>query len=154
MAAYEDPIEQVWQEARLPAGDPPRVDVSEDEADAIGEADARRRLLERLGGSAADPVGYVLPLRPDDDSDGWVTTEWTLRRGRLYLIGGDSPIGLRLPIESLTWRSFPSPFERSNFEPRGVLPQPGVMPEPIRSDRRNFTDMTAVDPAADRKSVV
>lgn len=148
MAAYEDPIEQVWHEARLPAGEPPAVDASEDEADAIGDADARRQLLDRLSGPAADPVGYVLPLRPDEDSDGWVTTQWTLRRGRLYLIGGDSPIGLRLPIDSLTWRSFPSPFERSPFEPRDVLPQPGVMPEPIRSDRRNFTDMKAVDPAA------
>ncbi len=148
MAAYEDPIEQVWHEARLPAGDPPAVDVTDDEADAIGDGDARRQLLDRLSGPAADPVGYVLPLRPDDDGDGWVTTEWTLRRGRLYLVGGDSPIGLRLPIDSLTWRSFPSPFERSPFEPRSVLPQPGVMPEPIRSNRRDFTDLTVVDPAA------
>jgi len=149
MPAYEDPIEQVWHEARLPAGAPPEVDTTDEEADSLADPDARRRLLDRLSRSdAADPVGFVLPLRPDDDSDGWVTTEWTLRRGRLYLVGGDSPIGLRMPIESLTWRAFPSPFERSPFEPRGVLPQPGVMPEPIRSERRNFTDMNEVDPAA------
>lgn len=149
MPAFEDPIEQVWHEARLPAGEPPVIDTTDDEADALADPDARRKLLERLSRSdAAAPVGFVLPLRPDDDSDGWLTTEWTLRRGRLYLVGGDSPIGLRMPIDSLTWRSFQSPFERSPFEPRGILPQPGVMPEPIRSDRREFTDMNKVDPAA------
>lgn len=148
MPAFEDPIEQVWHEARLPAGEPPSLDATDDEADGLGDADARRRLLDRLAGPAADPVGFVLPIRPDDDSDDWVTSAWTLRRGRLYLIGGDSPIGLRLPIDSLTWRPFPSPFERSPFESRGVLPQPGVMPDPIRSDRRDFTDLSAVDPAA------
>jgi uncharacterized protein (DUF2126 family)/transglutaminase-like putative cysteine protease len=147
--AYEDPIEQVWHEARLPAGEPPELDVTTAEADGIADADARRQLLDRLSSpTAADPVGFVLPLRPDDDSDGWLTTSWTLRRERLYLVGGDSPIGLRLPLNSLTWRAFPSPFERSPFEPRGLLPQPGVMPEPIRSDRRAFTDPGAVDPAA------
>ncbi len=133
--AYEDPIEQVWHEARLPAGDPPAVDATEDEAEAIGEPDARRRLLERLerdAATAGEPVGFVLPLRPDPDGDGWLTTSWTLRRGRLYLIGGDSPIGLRLPIDSLTWLSQPTPFQRSPFEPRSVLPIPGAMPTPIR----------------------
>lgn len=146
--AYEDPIEQVWSEARMPAGDPPEVDVTDEEADALAEPDARRRLLERLGGTPAEPAGFVLPLRPSDDDDGWLSDEWTLRRGRLYLVGGDSPLGLRLPIDSLTWRSLPSPFQRSAFEERDVLPVPGMMPEPIRSERRNFTDLSAIDPAA------
>ncbi|MFK8024793.1 MAG: transglutaminase family protein, partial [Ilumatobacter sp.] len=149
LAAYEDPIEQVWNEARLPDGDPPEVDVTDEEADRLAEPDARRKLLDRLAGSPSDPAGFVLPLRPSDDVPGeWLSDEWTLRRGRLYLIGGDSPIGLRLPIESLTWRPFPSPFQRSPFEERAPLPQPGVMPEPVRSDRREFTDLTTVDPAA------
>jgi uncharacterized protein (DUF2126 family) len=148
LPAHEDPIEQVWSEARLPAGEPPAVDATEDEADAIADPDARRALLERLGGRPADPTGFVLPLRPSDDTDEWLSDEWTLRRGRLYLVGGDSPLGLRLPIDSLTWRSFPSPFQRSHYEERSILPQPGVMPEPVRSDRREFTDLAAVDPAA------
>jgi uncharacterized protein (DUF2126 family) len=35
---------------------------------------------------------------------------------RLYLIAGDSPIGLRLPLDSLTWSALPVDFERSPFE--------------------------------------
>jgi uncharacterized protein (DUF2126 family)/transglutaminase-like putative cysteine protease len=148
LPAYEDPIETVWNEARLPAGDPPPLDATADEADAIAEPDARRRLIDRLSGPLATPAGFVLPLRPADEGDGWLSTEWTLRRGRLYLVGGDSPIGLRLPISSLTWRALPSPFERSAFEPRGPLPVPGAMPEPVRSDRQEFTDLNAVDPTS------
>ncbi|WP_040492008.1 transglutaminase family protein [Ilumatobacter nonamiensis] len=148
LSAFEDPIDQVWNEARLPAGEPPEVDVTDDEADAIAEPDARRELLERLSGPVAEPAGYVLPMHPSDDDDGWESTRWTLRRGRLYLTPGDSPIGLRLPIDSLTWVPFPSPFQRSPFETRGALPVPGVTPDPVRSDRRDFTDVSAVDPAS------
>ena len=39
VAAYEDPVDQVWREARLPAGDPPTLDVTDD--DDVTDADAR-----------------------------------------------------------------------------------------------------------------
>ena len=148
LPAYEDPIEQVWSEARLPAGAPPDVDVSDDEIEELAEPDARRRIAERLSGPVGEPVGYVLPVHPDEAGDGWETSDWVLRRGRLYLTPGDSPIGLRLPIDSLTWVPIPAPFERSPFERRTALPQPGVMPDPIRSERREFTDLSSVDPSA------
>ena len=100
-AAYEDPVDQAWREARLPAGDPPTLDVDDD--DDVTDPDARTRLIERLGGPIADPVGFVMPLHPTPDGTGWGTTTWNLRRDRLYLTPGDSPIGLRLPLDSLTW---------------------------------------------------
>ena len=40
-----------------------------------------------------------------------------MRRGRLVLLPGDSPVGLRLPLQSVAWEPPPDHFERSPFEP-------------------------------------
>ncbi len=74
----------------------------------------------------------MIPLHPAhsaqgssglDDHPGWVTTRWTLRRGHLALVPGDSPMGLRLPLEALTWRPAPPEDpERSPFDELPALP--------------------------------
>ncbi|MEJ7801641.1 MAG: transglutaminase family protein, partial [Ilumatobacter sp.] len=127
VAGYEDPVDQAWRESRLPAGTPPELDVDPGEGD---DPDARAAVVERLQGDAGAPTGFLLPLHVAPTGDGWRTTEWNLRRGRLYLIPGDSPIGMRLPIDSLTWSTFPPSYERSPFEPRDELPEPGSLPDP------------------------
>ncbi|MAT07156.1 MAG: transglutaminase [Acidimicrobiaceae bacterium] len=126
VAAYEDPVDRAWAEARLPSGDPPVADVGNGR---ITDGDARAALVDRLSTDAGDPVGYVVPLHESIEGDGWGTTTWHLRRGRLYLIPGDSPIGLRLPLDSLSWAPFPATYERSPFEERDELPAPGTLPE-------------------------
>jgi uncharacterized protein (DUF2126 family)/transglutaminase-like putative cysteine protease len=130
IAAFEDPIDQVWREARLPDGDPPTTDIEPADADELDQPDARIRFVDRLRGPVTDPTGFVIPLHPSPDGTGWRTTTWTLRRGRLYLIVGDSPLGLRLPLDSLTWSPLPVDFERSPFEPRDDLPAAGSLPAP------------------------
>ena len=52
-----------------------------------------------MTGGAGSVVGYVLPLAPTDG--GWMTERWQLRRSALFLLPGDSPVGLRLPLGSL-----------------------------------------------------
>ncbi len=120
--AYEDPIHDVWEEARRPAGPPPAdLDPTDPTlATDAGRAAARVELADRRTGAA---TGYVLPLAANGDGS-WGTSRWTFRRGRLILVPGDSPIGLRLPLSSLAWTAPPPVFERSNFEPRGPLPAP------------------------------
>ncbi len=145
ISAFEDPIDQVWREARLPGGEPPTADVEPADADQLDEPDARVRLVERLRGPVTDPTGFVLPLHPAPDGNGWRTTSWNLRRERLYLIAGDSPLGLRLPLDSLTWAPLPTEFERSPFEARDHLPAPGSLPaSPATIVERHEAAPTAV----------
>ena len=160
LGAYEDPVDGAWRESKLPAGEPPRADAtvatdddgrSDDGDEAHGEAervqrrkDARTALVERLQADTGDPTGYLIALHPSIDGPGWGTTTWHLRRGRLYLIPGDSPIGLRLPLDSLTWSELPRAVERSPFEPVGDLPEPGTLPDPAEEVERHRCPPTAL----------
>jgi len=59
------------------------------------------RLLKRGIGPVA---GYALPLAPAPRKSrrtSWKSSRWPLKLGRLYLVGGDSPAGYRLPLDSL-----------------------------------------------------
>ena len=96
MTAYEDVPRVVLDESALPANvDPFAVDLSQP-----GE---RTRIARLLRAGIDKPAGFVLPVRATEDSSGivWETSPWPLRRERLYAIGGDSPLGQRLPLTSL-----------------------------------------------------
>jgi uncharacterized protein (DUF2126 family) len=106
--------------------------------------DFHAELLARLSGDPGTPAGYALPLHPGEGNGPWVSTEWNLRRGALFLQPGDSPIGLRLPLASLTWSEHPPSFARSPFEPRSSLPTFDGQPEPARMVERHQTPPTAL----------
>jgi uncharacterized protein (DUF2126 family) len=80
-------------------------------------------------------VGYVLPLRAASDADPepsgtrWATYRWKLREPRVYLVPGDSPMGLRLPLDSLQWvpeEERETLAEVDPFAPRAPLPAAGT----------------------------
>ncbi|HEY0676362.1 MAG TPA: transglutaminase family protein, partial [Immundisolibacter sp.] len=115
MPAFEDIVYYLWQEGQLPA------DVDPHTADLKDPAE-RRRLAELLGRGLGEPAGFVLPLHWDYRHGGWRSGPWPLRRQRLYLVPGDSPLGLRLPLDSLPWeaeREEPQPAQL--FEPKPAL---------------------------------
>ncbi len=124
LTAYEDVPRLLADEAALPINaDPLQADLSNP---------AERSRLARLLLSGLDrPAGFVLPLKatpPDRDSgEGalWETSPWPLRRERLYAVGGDSPLGLRLPLASLP-KLLPEEAELEHaidpFASRGTLP--------------------------------
>lgn len=94
--AYEDGLHYLQKEAELSVNlDPVNANLD----DALD----RRSLAEKLSRGIDRPVGYCLPLAWDSVSKHWKSSIWEFRRHRLYLIPGDSPIGLRLPIHSLPW---------------------------------------------------
>src|SRR3954462_81700 len=121
--AYEDALGRLAGAVRQPEGEP--VAAADDlEADA---ADARAALLSRLEESVTEPAAYVLPLHRRDDDSGWASADWQLRRGRIVLLGGDSPGGLRLPLKSISWHPPRPSYEADPLVRHGDLavdPQP------------------------------
>ena len=95
--AYEDALFFLWTEERLPTNVNPL-------AFDFKEASERHRLAQLLQTeSLGEPIGYALPLRWDLVGDAWESCSWNFRGGRMFLTPGDSPIGLRLPLESIEW---------------------------------------------------
>jgi uncharacterized protein (DUF2126 family)/transglutaminase-like putative cysteine protease len=118
-AGYEDVWYYLWRERRLPAN----VDPLESRLDDELERDRLRRIFTQGLGAI---VGYALPLRYTDGPSPWVTGPWFLRAERLYLYPGDSPMGLRLPLDSLPWAADADRderFERDPLDQRGPLPR-------------------------------
>lgn len=90
--AYEDPLYYIVKESELPIDiDPMKSDLS----DSL----ERRTIAKVLSQGLNKPIGYVLPLNFDEKT--WMTSTWKLRRGAVYLSAGNSPLGLRLPLDSL-----------------------------------------------------
>jgi uncharacterized protein (DUF2126 family)/transglutaminase-like putative cysteine protease len=120
--AFEDTWYYLWRERRLPVNVDPFNSKLEDEME---RARLRRVFEQKLD----TPVGYVLPIKvaaeTQVDGAGWTTGPWFLRDERMYLMPGDSPMGLRLPLDSLPWVSdadFPYLIEQDPSTLRGDLP--------------------------------
>src|SRR5208282_6791447 len=76
-------------------------------------------------GGLAQPAGYVLPLARSPAGSEWQSGSWFLRSERCYLIPGDSPIGYRLPLDSLPSVSpgdYPHIYAQDPHEERQPLP--------------------------------
>ena len=119
--AYEDTWYYLWRERRLP--------VNVDPFDAqLGDAVERERLRRVFSQGLQTVVGYALPLQAHDNPAGastsWRSGPWFLRDERMYLLPGDSPMGYRLPLDSLPWAAptdLPQLIEVDPFAPREPL---------------------------------
>ena len=96
--AYEDPAYYLWKEGKLPTNIDPLSYKTKDPL----ERQYLAKILDRGLGIA---TGYVLPLGWDDQKQSWKSSTWQFRREHLFLVPGGSPLGLRLPLESLPWVS-------------------------------------------------
>jgi uncharacterized protein (DUF2126 family)/transglutaminase-like putative cysteine protease len=117
--AFEDPNYWQQQEAILPVNVVPTDSK-------LPDPEERSRMARVFERGLDVPIGFVLPIqRWNADARGWRSERWQLRRGNLFLTPGDSPLGLRLPINALPHipaEEFPYTVEQDPLEPREELP--------------------------------
>jgi uncharacterized protein (DUF2126 family)/transglutaminase-like putative cysteine protease len=127
-AAYEDAFYYMWKERRLPSN----VDPFDSRLADKGERARLARIFEQGLDAAA---GYVLPISRNTHDTDWQTGPWFLRQERCYLVPGDSPLGLRLPLDSLPWAlpgDMPQVAQLDLTQAFPPLPQPRVAPQALR----------------------
>jgi uncharacterized protein (DUF2126 family)/transglutaminase-like putative cysteine protease len=115
--AYEDVYYYLLKERRLPANV-----VAEDAK--LRDPLERARMARVFEQGLASPVGSVLPLRRVAESGArtWRSSAWVFRTGTLFLVPGDSPVGLRLPLDSLVWAEPESRDIETEGDPFAPLP--------------------------------
>ncbi len=135
--SFEDILHYLQQEEQLP--------VNVDPADPrLDDPEKRARMIRTFRRGLGAVVGYVLPLQHGS----WKSGPWPLRSGSLFLLPGDSPAGLRLPLESLPWvapEDIPVQFSLDPMATPNPLPQlhagqqvmPGEARELFNDELRN-----------------
>ncbi|MBC7145780.1 MAG: transglutaminase family protein [Thioclava marina] len=97
---FEDPAEWMMKEGNLPPNVTPEDSKLKNPEDRARFARVFSRGLDR-------PTGYVLPIQrwqsKAQPGHRWRSEKWKTRRGKLFLIPGDSPAGFRLPLGALPY---------------------------------------------------
>lgn len=146
---YEDAFYYLWKERRLPTNVDPFESNLKDPLE-------RARLAKVFSQGLDHVVGYALPLKR-----AWVGSElrwqsgpWFFRDERMYLIPGDSPMGYRLPLDSLPWVSesdFPWIHPPDPHQDWPALPDKAKSRQPFIQTFADWlagTDPSQIDPAS------
>ncbi len=94
---FEDALYYLWKEGTLPKN----VDVLDNKLSNKIDRDRVRRVFEQ---GLDQVVGYALPMAWDPVEQRWVSSHWEFSREHMFLMPGDSPMGFRLPLDSLLWQ--------------------------------------------------
>ena len=127
LPGYEDVWHYLWRERRLPANVDPLKSNLEDPEERVRLASIFEQGLGKV-------VGFALPLRKAKGM--WTTGRWTLRGERLYLVPGDSPMGFRLPLDSLPWE--PQSKRQTIIEPDPSIPRQPLAVHAGQRRQRSF----------------
>ncbi len=118
---YEDVFHYLLAEQKLPDNlDPLATDLK----DPL----ERQRLARLLEGGLTRVAGYALPLSWDFGRSRWMSGRWSFRRTHMFLLPGDSAMGLRLPLDSLPYLAPEArikQIDRSLLQPLPELPDYG-----------------------------
>ncbi|MCP5162849.1 MAG: transglutaminase family protein [Hahellaceae bacterium] len=111
---YEDPFHSLWLDGQLPIDEP--LDVGHEEL-------AKRTLAQILKRGLNHVTGYCLPLAFDAVNLRWQSCLWRFRQKSLYLLPGNSALGYRLPLASLSRHELSDAFEVHPRDPFAPVPQ-------------------------------
>jgi uncharacterized protein (DUF2126 family) len=143
--AFEDPVRHMLREGEWPDN----IDPADPKLDDLEE---RARIMRDFNRRLTVPAGFVLPVQPQQaaaTSNRWYSEIWPLRRGHLFLTPGDSPVGLRLPLESLPYlppTEEPFVIPADPFMPRGELPHPDILFQRVQDNlEHNLADIEPDD---------
>ena len=131
---FEDPLAVLVHQVRQPEG--PRPGTDPQHADPA--------LVAGLDAAETTPAAWVLPLVPSWFGDVWASAAWRTRRGRIVLVPGDLPAGMRLPLSSLSWRDPDYPGEESYATAEAPLPEPGESLRAVVADPDEVTARSAL----------
>ncbi|HEY1077791.1 MAG TPA: transglutaminase family protein [Fontimonas sp.] len=144
--AYEDTMHYLVRERKLPINLDPKDN-------RLTDPEERARLLQVFERGLGTPRGYVLPVQRWQAAARWMSERWLLRTGKMFLIPGDSPLGLRLPIDSLPavpGGGVPITWPADPWGIQGELPQPDPRRQPFLQLRGRSEAERAAEQAAQK----
>jgi len=115
---YEDVLYYLWKEGTLPEN----LDVLDNKLSDKIDRERLRRVFEQ---GLDQIVGYTLPIAWDPVEEQWVSSQWEFSRKHMFLLPGDSPMGFRLPLDSLLWEKAKHRHKHMDADPfveREALP--------------------------------
>ncbi len=146
MPAYEDVYYYLWREKRLPGNVDPLKNNLKNKLE-------RERLARLFHDGLGSVVGYALPLQVSHEHGHkrWQTGRWFLRDEHLFLVPGDSPMGFRMPLDSLPWvkdEEFPFFRPADPMAPSSPLPSPQNLQPTLQSARRALSQLHTTTPSS------
>ncbi|TLP44308.1 transglutaminase family protein [Cohaesibacter sp. CAU 1516] len=144
--AYEDPAHFALVEQKLP------VDVDH-KNNKIDDPAERARIVKVFEQGLSNPAGFVLPVQAWNSEvygRSWMSEVWKLRREKLYILPGDSPVGFRLPLGSLPYLTevqYPHVLPMDPHAAHAALPAKEALLRDRRKPFKQRDHLKKMDPA-------
>ena len=149
------PAEWIVKEGNLPDNVTP-------ENSKLKDPEERYRIARVFERGLTTPTGYVLPIQAWQAEAGgrrWRSERWSLRRGKVFLVPGDSPVGYRIPLGALPHvpkEQFPYIYVTDPTAPRGALPSfdTGRPEDAPKADAGRAQPVSAPRPSGETQTVI